>query len=220
MPDSEPPLPGMTPLNGLPVRRADSPAWSAAAITGFVCSLLGCLAIPAIAGLVLGIVGVVKTSGGKRRGFGLAVAAIPLSIMSGLASVFLVLGYVVARQLHEMPDRIEAVFAIVSSQPAEAVDMFRELASPDFNLAVRDEALAQWFQHITAEHGTLTKVLVDPSRPALGVGPSNEVTQSFQGRFVNDTATIHIAFAASGGFGQIKIDDILIGGSSPRDGGE
>ena len=68
--------------------------WSVAAIAGLVLSLLGCSLIGAVLGLILGIVGITRTRGGRRRGMGLAIAAIPISLGTGLIGVFLGIGMV------------------------------------------------------------------------------------------------------------------------------
>ncbi len=216
-----PPLPSSeAPLEPSSNRPLGPPPWSAAAIAGFVCSLLGCLGITAVAGLVLGVVGLKKTSGGRRRGRGFAVAAIPLSLISGIAAFLLGLAIVVGGQLNDMPDRIEAVLKLASGKPTEAADLFRQMGSSDFNEAVSSEALGQWLKKIIAEHGTPVKVLIEPNQLGIGEGPDDKLTQSMTGKFVNDKVDLVITFSKHSGFGRLKIDDILIGGSSPRDAGD
>ena len=68
------PPPGMA----MPDARSDPPPWSAAAIGAFVLSLLGFIGITAVLGLIFSIVGIVATRRGRRRGMGLAIAAIPI----------------------------------------------------------------------------------------------------------------------------------------------
>lgn len=53
---------------------------SAAALWGFIFSLLGILVIPLLAAIPLSIIGLVKTSGGKMRGCGLAWAGVIISL--------------------------------------------------------------------------------------------------------------------------------------------
>ena len=60
---------------------------SAMAVASLICSLLGCLVVPAFLGLVFGIIGIVHTKEGTgRRGRGLAIAGV---IISSLCIVIL-----------------------------------------------------------------------------------------------------------------------------------
>lgn len=213
--------PGPPPVASPYISVSDGPVgprpWSTSAIAGFVCSLLGCLGITAVAGLILGIVGLFRTSGGRRRGFGFAVAAIPLSLLSGLASGALIIVIVVGRQLEAMPGRIEAAFAHLPAKPAEAAAALREIASPDFNASINDDRLVEFLTAVTSQHGTLTKILVDPRGWGIKREPDNRISQSLRGKFINDTADLKITFARHSGFGPLEIDDLEVAGSSPRD---
>lgn len=199
-----------------PVRHGPAP-WSASAIAGFVCSLLGCLGITAVAGLILGVVGLFATSGGKRRGFGFAVAAIPLSLLSGIASGFLLLTILVGRQIVAAPERVESALVDYARDPEATAEAFRGFMSDEFNEAVSDQQLAQWLAEVNSEHGTLSEILVDPKTLGISKGATGRVVQGARAKFVNDTVPIEIIFAPHSGFGGLKISDISIDGSSPRE---
>ena len=99
----QPPTPGpaMAPGGpvGVPPAFNEPVRWSAAAVAGFVLSLVGCLIVTAPLGLILGIVGIVTTRGGRRRGMGLAIAAIPISLLTGVFSLIVVANVVVFGQV-------------------------------------------------------------------------------------------------------------------------
>jgi len=198
------------------VRPTEPAPWSACAIAGFVCSLLGCLGVTSVAGLILGVVGLFRTSNGRRRGFGFAVAAIPLSLLSGIASGALLLVFLVGRQLVAVPKNVESILARIATEPVEAGAELRNLASADFNTAVSDDRLNQWFASLSASHGMLTSTF-EPNGIDLTSGPNGEFVQAFQGKFVNGTVDIQVTFAPHSGFGKLTIDDIAVAGSSPRD---
>ena len=165
--------------------------WSAAAITGFVLSLLGCLGITALLGLVLGIVGILRTRGGRRRGMGLAVAALPISVVTGLISAFAVLATVVAAGALAVATQLPAAFDLDSPEAATALSVIRANCSEGFNAAVTSEQLDTWIARVSAQHGKLIEVTGKPTRVPPGAG-SNEWGLAFEGKFVNGPASIHI----------------------------
>ncbi len=64
-------------------------SWSATAIASFVCSLTCCLGIPAV---VLGVIGIVKTSGGKAKGMWMAITGLILGLLGTLLIAAIALG--------------------------------------------------------------------------------------------------------------------------------
>ena len=100
-------------------------SWSALAISGFVLSLVGCLGITAALGLVFGIAGILATRGRRKRGFGLAVAAIPISMLTGALSVVGL--YYFTAMIAVLVQRTDAVVAVVGSTPDETAEAFATL---------------------------------------------------------------------------------------------
>ena len=67
---------------------SEVPPFSLAAITSLVFSLLFCIPGLAILGLLTGIIGIFTTSGGARRGRGLAITGVVLSLLVGAVWLF------------------------------------------------------------------------------------------------------------------------------------
>jgi Septum formation len=81
------PTPGPPPgyqTPGLPP--GTQPGWDGFAIAAFVFSVIGWVLL----GIVLGVVGLVRTSGGQRRGRGLAIAALVISALWAAVIVTLI----------------------------------------------------------------------------------------------------------------------------------
>lgn len=194
-------------------------AWSGLAIAAFVLALLGFMGCTAILGIILGIAGIVATSGGKRRGMGLAIAAIPLAIITGSISVLFSLGaYRVFQGVAQLPDKIAPILS--AKQPeTDHVQLLRDLASPALNSALTDEGIQAWLTRVRDKHGTLVKLDV------IGSG-SGKASQSgdgvmafdFNGQFVNGAATVTATFRPEEMIsGQPRIDDLSVGGITLRE---
>lgn len=181
------------------------PRWSGSAIAGFVLSFLGCTGIAAVLACVFGVVGIVATRGGRRRGKGLAIAAIPISLVTVSLSFLIVIsvlwmGKAVVMCRH-LPDTWDA-------------DSVRQIASDDFRQTVTEEELQTWLNTITAKHGTLVEVLdIQPVRTAR---LQDGLPFDLAAKFVNGRANLRIVFSKVG-LRHAKIKDIAVDGSSPRD---
>jgi hypothetical protein len=190
-----------------------TPPWSASAVAAFVLSLLGCAAIPAIFGLILSIVGIRATRDGRRRGRGLAIAAIPISIITGIGSLGLgVFGYAsfaLARYTKTLPN----VLSADAPSPEQAISILRNTATSDFNESVSDERLVSWLQAVLQTDGRL--IALGSVKPVKSTGVANFWTVQFAGKFVNGLRTIELDLATSDW--TFHLNDIRIAGKSPRD---
>lgn len=191
---------------------------SAAAVTGFVCSLLGCAGITALAGFVFGIIGIAKTRDGVRRGRGLAIAAIPISVVTGVGSVVIAFAAYVSLALFASTARITvALPEVLAADPAlfaEAEAALRPLCSDAFNEDVSSEALHAWLVEIASTHGKLVE------HPTLAgrqpVTTPGYISWEVSVRFDHGEAKMLLRFAY-GGATDLKLDDIKIAGVSPRE---
>jgi len=190
------------------------PRWSAAAIGAFILSLLGFLGVTAVLGLIFGIVGIITTSGGRRRGMGLAIAAIPISLITGALSILLLGLVYFGMHAKEIPAKLQAALGSDSATVADAANALREIGSAAFNDEVSAEALQAWITQINAKHGKLTSTSRD-SQQFMSTTPDGVVYLNFSGKFVNGPASIRLIFTAEQ-LWSMRIDDIDIGGSSPR----
>ncbi len=188
--------------------------WSAAAISGFVLSLLGCLGITALLGLVLGIVGILRTRGGRRRGMGPAVAALPISVVTGLVSVFVVLASWMVASTVAVAMELPTAFDPDSPEATAARSALRTNCSEGFNAAVTSEQFDTWIARVSAQHGKLIEFTGKPTRVSPDPG-SNEWGLAFEGKFVNGPASVHFSFIQDGL--RPKIVDLSVDGVSVRD---
>ena len=188
--------------------------WSIAAIGGFVLSLLGFLGVTAVLGLIFGVVGIITTGDGRRRGRGLAIAAIPISVVTGAFSVLLVAGIFLATRAAELPLKLQSALAADSSSLSSAADTLRELGSAKFNDEVSAEAMQAWLKQINAKHGKLTSAKLDTDR-MMSWRPDGAMCLNVSGKFVNGPVLIQLVFSKEKAW-SLRIDDIDIGGSSPR----
>ncbi len=182
--------------------------WSALAIAGFVMSLLGFLGFTAILGIIFGIVGILVTRGRRRRGRGLAIAAIPISLVTGAISIVLVLSIIFMGRVMRLPEELKHAFAADVSAGAPPL---RALATDDFNAAVSDEALRAWLSSVFADHGTLIDLQRDLAR-WLEPLPDGRLGINLAGKFVNGAATVRVTYSSMRPTG---FDNIEVGGSSP-----
>ncbi len=168
----------------------ESQSWSALAIAGFVLSLVGCLGITAILGLILGVAGIAKTRGGRRRGYGLAVAAIPISIVTGALCLG---GLYYAKKVGVVyMARINAVKDVVGSTPDEAAAAFatfRKGCAEGFVVKASDELLTVWLASVREKHGSLVSIDTTPM-PLQGGGGLQ-----INAKFVNGPAPIVFRFS-------------------------
>jgi hypothetical protein len=191
--------------------------YSGAAIAGFVFSLLICIPVlGGILGLVFGLMGLGSTAGGRRRGRGLAIAAIPLSLLTGLASGLFVYATVnVLGDLLTMGRQIEPIFQANDAALDDAVEAVLAMTTPEFQHEISPQDFRQWLQDIEAEHGKLVEVTPDRNMPAENAG--EKVVLVLPARFVKGPATIRVTLKRVGfpSF-RVLIDDLSVGDSSPR----
>jgi len=193
--------------------RSGPPPWSASAIGAFVLSLLGWIGITAILGLIFAVVGILATRDGKRRGRGLAIAAIPVSIVTGAVAVLIALLFMLFLRMAEVPKKMQSVFG--GSDVAVQAENLRKLTSDDWNQAVSDETLRAWVTEVRTKFGAMTAVKLDVSK-GVSVAPDSEAPQlAVNAKFVNGNAVIRFTFDAKDPW-SARLSDIEIDGVSPR----
>jgi hypothetical protein len=210
------------PAGGVPGHLAgfDQPPtpYSAAAIAGFVFSVLICIPVlGGILGLIFGLMGLGSTAGGRRRGRGLAIAAIPLSLLTGLASGLFVYAAVnVFGDLLTMGRQIEPIFQANDAALDDAVESFLAMTTPEFQQEISPQDFRQWLEDIEAEHGKLVEITPDRNMPAENAG--EKIVLVLPARFVKGPATIRVTLKKVGfpNF-RVLIDNISVGDSSPRE---
>ena len=187
--------------------------FSAAAIAALVLSLLGCLGITAVLGFVLAIVGILRTSGGARRGRGLAIAALPVSLVTGAVSVVVIALAWSGIQSMEVAMRLPDVYGVEGKVSPAYLDEFRGVCTDSFNAEVTADQLSSWFDEVRSKHGALVE-LKGPGTTAP-VPKTDRVRYVMNGKFVSGTQTVELIMRIVPPV-SYKIDDIVIADSSPR----
>lgn len=205
----------MSPAGDINAVHYGTPRWSALAITAFVLSLIGFFGFTAILGIILGIAGIVVTRGGQRRGRGLAIAAIPISLVTGgLGALFLVTGVMVWR-MGEMSKRIETALSASSADVIASTIEIYALGSPDFQSAAPKDRIETWLADVKRKHGTLSGF---EKQDDLGFVTRNSTAGfalNLRGKFTNGPALVRVRFSPNYIL-EPRIDDIDVDGSSPR----
>lgn len=214
-PPSPPPGPGPIAGQPAPMMPARPKPYSGISIAAFVLSILGCLGISAVLGFILGIVGIVITRKGQKRGMGLAIAALPISLVMGAISVLLFVSILFVGQsaimLKQLPIFLSAEGEITDANLAE----FRKICTADFNMNVSNEQMRAWVHKIVEEHGKFTEV--NDNFEGATPGANGKFSVSVQAKFVNGPAQVTLVIVQDP-FWEVNLDDIMIDGSSPRDG--
>ncbi len=186
------------------------PKWSIAAIVGFVLSFMFILAP---VGMVLGIVGIFRTRGGRRRGMGLAVASIPIGAVMGSISIVMLILVVMVVGMRSLGGEATAFMkAGAASVPTHAAELY-DTCSKRFRVVVTQEEFTSWAKQVVARFGTLQNVdwsgtWYQPNKASGGA--DIRVT----GQFVNGPRDITIAVGFDGF--KPEIDDIAVDGQSPK----
>lgn len=207
--------PPTSPVSAVPefVPAPDKP-WSGLAIGGFVCSIIGCLPGVSIVGLILGVVGIVQTRGGRRRGFGLAVAAIPISLVTGVLGLTTVFATVAFADMNKAIERLAPLLAAEPATVKTAIANFRDQCTDEFNEHVDDDRFETWWRSIRKQHGPLTALPKMSSTKASGQDYELRFAAT---RFVNGPASVTVTMRRIS-LAHFSINDMAVDGVSPRAG--
>jgi hypothetical protein len=189
---------------------------SAAALTGFICSLIFCLPVfGPLLGLIFGVVGVATTAGGRRRGRGLAIAAILISLLVGVGQG--AVGYVggaIVVKLFRFPSRVETVFrASATHAPEAAAEVYKNRSSQAFRDKVTQEQFQSWVAGVITRHGQLQSAT--SSQQPVETTPDGRMVARRTGHFVNGSAAIEIFMSFNRLMRRWEFDDIRVDGQSP-----
>jgi hypothetical protein len=182
------------------------PPWSTSAIVGFIMSFL---AVLAPIGIILGIVGIVRTSGRRRRGKGLAIAAIPIGLIVSVLTVLAVMTVygimLMSKHALEQANVLKGSQATIS----ERALAFYEGGSKRFHANLTADEFEKWLAAVTAKHGALQSV--KQGSPFI-TGDNDGMAFNLVGDFVNGSALISVTVGWDG-VGPV-VDDIEVDGVS------
>ena len=191
-------------LAGVVTRFVGFKAWIPAILAGAAGGLLA---------VVLGIVGIVKTSARRRRGRGLAIAAIPLGVLAALSQ--LTIGSAITR-FKATTEHSRKALAILetprSRLPEEVSEWYEAMPSARFKVAVTEAQFRQWLEEVQAKHGQLQEAERSKQKPKTRDGA---IAFNFVGRFVNGATDIEVLVGLD--MQGPRVDDLRVGGSSPLD---
>lgn len=161
------------------------PKTSILAVFAFVISLVGLIAccIPGVGpfGLLLGVLALVliSTSGGRKKGGGLAIAAIVIGLVAGAINIAIIFGAAAAgREWSGLGRLVEAVEAR-DLQEAQSYMVSSQAQLLD------EAAMDAWGDALAAEHGTMQgrpEGMWELIQLAIEVGPSIETAQADAGQ--------------------------------------
>lgn len=194
------------------------PPWSGSAITGFVSSLLICVPIvSSLVGLIAGIMGISATSGGRRRGRGLAIAAIPISLITGAVSTLVVAMMVLSvRNLFEMRTTLAHIFDAGQLDDSDLQELIDAKMSEGLADSLTPADLRAWVEQVTDEHGSLAEVSMEMRDEPTPGGAQAVVV--FPCRFVKGTVDVRVYNEVDIIAGmEFSIDNIEVGGHALRD---
>lgn len=182
------------------------PRWSAAAITGFVMSFLLVLAP---LGIILGIVGMVRTWGGKRRGMGLSIAAIPIGLIVAMFTTIVIVKGVVMFAVMAAGKDSTKMWRVSRINIAAEASEFYDVMSPRFRAKMTEEAFQAWATGVSTKHGALQAVR-RAKNVIVPTGDGRYVVH-FTGDFVNGSANIAMTIGLKNNWTP-EIDNIDVDG--------
>ncbi len=218
-------MPPISPAFQPPAYQAMGPRpLSGAAVAALVSAMVfPCVGVHVIVSLICSVVGIAATSGGKARGRGLALAAVPIALLFGAIEVggF----YWFGRMGMAVVDQSLAAGRLLES-PSEDLDAKAEVfydarMTDDFKATVSKDQFKAWAKQVVEKHGRATTV--DPSglqnsAPAMG-SSQPRFTMNLRAKFVNGEETIATdLFVAGKSLLKVTflIDDVAVGDLSAR----
>ncbi len=185
---------------------------SAMAVTGFVSSLIFCCPVLSpLLGLIFSLVGLSQTKGGVRRGRGLAIAGLIISIvvipLQGLA-LPLIVG--LARS------GMRIALASTSFQPGDSdagISAWYALASDDLKSAMTEDEFAAWVNAEFKKHGGLQSLQMLSNQQNQQATPSPDgprVQLTWRAQFPSETLDVYTEFSVRS-WGLMLLENVIIG---------
>jgi hypothetical protein len=213
--------PPPAPPSGWPPAPPSQRAYSTSAIAAFVSSLLLCVPVlHAMVGFILSLVGIAATSRGARRGRGLAVAALIISLLTGAGEAGA--GWIIlssATAIAGVGGRLEALLEPGGGDPSSAWDSLSAVVTEDLRASVAAKELQAWRQQVKDRYGTFVR-LAEPPQDIDGYADTLRVTLLC--RFTSGDVTVRLELvpALDGWRIVMPIDSAAVGEHALRgDGG-
>jgi len=184
---------------------------SAAAVAGFVSSLAICIPlITQLLGIICGVVGIVRTSGGRQRGRGLAIAAVCISPLAALVwMVVLVAAYTMVSSGVAV---CRLTLPLLSAEEAELAELVSELRQSAFSerlkIKVDQAAVTAFVDRVGKAYGPLQGV--EAAEDLITDKGRDQVLVRLVGKFRDGRQDILITLGRKRSL-RVEIDDIAVG---------
>ena len=165
---------------------------------------------------ICGIIGIFRTKRRIRRGRGLAIAAIPIGVVAAVLQIAVALGvYFVLGNIDFGNEAVTVLKTPRAELSERAQEWYSLHTSKSFQSAVTAEKFESWLSSILEERGQMQSFKINP-RGAAGIkGTKGSAPLAFQGKFVSGSTSVVLLITMDGT--DRKVDDILVGGATPRD---
>ena len=184
---------------------------STAALVGFISSVVVCIPLlTQLLGFILGIAGIVSTSGGRARGRGLAIAATIISPLVGLAWAALI--FVTVTMFFGAIALARQVQPVLEIEGADLPAVVAEVREATFSLRLKNQASEQdvlaFAKEVAGVHGRVASF--EPRNPPWSQTPDGQgMVLHLTGDFANGPADVEITVGFAGF--HPEIDNIQIG---------
>ncbi|MCZ6651478.1 MAG: DUF4190 domain-containing protein [Planctomycetota bacterium] len=206
--DPQPPAPQQDAFDA-EMMPAGSAPMSIMAVVGFVSSLMVCCPVLSpLLGLIFSLVGLSQTKGGVRRGRGLAIAGLIISIV------------VIPLQGLGIPMVTERVMGLVrigiASNAFQAGDIdagiaaWYDLASPDLKSAVTEDEFEAWINAEFKKHGGLQSLQLSPNQTGSPSPDGGRAQIQWRAQFPSETIDVYTDISV-GSWGRMFLENVTIG---------
>lgn len=194
----------------------EPPRTSLLAVSGFVCSVIICCPLTSLLGLLMGVGGLlsVSSSNGRRKGTGLAAAAIIISILSLAGQALLVQWFVRSEYGRLTMLILRGPKEFISDAQLGDFASARAHLFPPVEAQVSDAQLQAFADAVTARYGSVQQWIASNPPPAgSGAGEQSMDVRSqlvFSKKTLDTTMTVKMLVGSTGGFEQVGIARIVL----------
>ena len=206
--DPQPPAPQQDAFDAERMPAGPAPM-SAMAVVGFVSSLMVCCPVLSpLLGLIFSLVGLSQTKGGVRRGRGLAIAGLIISIvvipLQGLG-----IPMVVGRAKGLFPIAV-ATTSFQSGDVDAGIAAWYDLASDDLKSAMTEDEFATWVNAEFKKHGGLESLQLSPNQAGSPSPDGGRTQLQWRAQFPSETVDVYTDISV-GSWGRIFLENVTIG---------
>jgi hypothetical protein len=168
--------------------------------------------IPQLLGGILGIVGLAKTAGGRLRGKGLALAAVVIGPLVGIAwAIGLYFVFLCTTQMIAASESLLEIWESPAELKVQAAEIYDTWLSEDVKLRVSSEEWTAFAEAIQAQYGALKNAEMPP-KPFSVDQVTRDILVDVVAEFEKGEETVQISI---GRFGmKMRIQNVQVGDKS------